>query len=165
MPAIDPDDALAAILADYMAAADDARPALPAPSAAVARDAPTRPDLRAMVAEQCAADPERLPWPDDWFDYTDSGQVHACRALWASALFACIRSALGAVGAVDARNTRSASVSISWFRTTDFYTMCALAGFDGVALADRLTDPERVAEIAKRLEPVRGPQRGQRGTA
>jgi hypothetical protein len=157
------DDALAVILADYMAAADDARPSRSAPSAAVTPDTTLRPDLRAMLAEQCAADPARLNWPDDWFDYTDSGQIAACRALWGAALLACIRSALGAIGANDAKNTRT--VSLSWFQTKDFHTMCALAGFDGVALADRLTDPARVAEIAKRLEPVRGPQRGQRGVA
>lgn len=158
MPAIDADDVLAAVLADYMAAADGARPAR---SVAGGPDTPPRPDLRSMLAEQCAADPDRLPWPDDWFNGTDSGQAAACRALWGAALFACIRSALGAIGANDAKNTRT--VSLSWFETKDFHTMCALAGFDGVAIADRLSDPDRIADIIARLEPVRGPQRGQRG--
>jgi hypothetical protein len=152
MPPFDTDDALAALLADFLAV--DARAIKKAGGQTVPVDAATKvqeelpPSLREMIAEQCAADPDRLPWPDDWFDHTDSGQAQACRDLWGAALIACIRTALDATGVYDGRPSReTVNLSSSWFRSSDFHMMCALAGLDGVACMNRLIDPDRVPEI------------------
>jgi hypothetical protein len=142
------------ILADFLALdrTTIAKAALPAPAVIDDAKAYRRPDLRAMCAEQCAADPDRLPWPDEWFAQTDSGQAQACRQLWGAVLLACVRDVLG----LDDKMARQigyvrGSVSDSFFHTRDFHTICACAGFDGVALAERLTDPARRPQIAEAL--------------
>ncbi|WP_322889325.1 MULTISPECIES: hypothetical protein [unclassified Yoonia] len=115
-------------------------------------DAP-RPKLRSMIAEQHADQSDRLPWPKDWFETTDSGQIAACRALWAAALTACIKTALGIDGEYTRRYGQNDARlrSTAWFRSRDFYTMCALAGLDGPACAERLSDPERRPEVMRML--------------
>lgn len=114
---------------------------------------PERQNVRLMVAEQCEAQPDRMPWPDDWFDHTDSRQVAACRALWGAALTACIQTALGIDGQYTRRyGQKDARLrSTSWFRSKDFHTMCALAGLDAKACAERLSDPEALPEIKRLL--------------
>jgi hypothetical protein len=106
-----------------------------------------------MIIEQHDAQPDRLPWPSDWFETTDSGQIAACRELWAAALTACIKTALGIDGEYTRRYGQDDARlrSTSWFRSRDFYTMCALAGIDGPACAERLSDPAARPEIIRQL--------------
>lgn len=164
------DDLLAAALLSDLARAmsDPTARVVSAPPHVV--DAPTAeapaPSLRDMIAEQCAAQPDRLPWPEDWFDRTDSGQAQACRDLWGAALLACVRHAIGAAGMTDTRlNAGARILNVDWFRSKDFHMMCALAGLDGVAMMDRLSNPALRDQIVARLSanPKAGvPQPGSR---
>lgn len=151
------DDAVTTALLADLAAAQAARRApvvtapQPVPVDAPPEDVPA-PPLRDMLAELQEAQPDRLPWPDDWFDHTDSGQIKACRSIWGAALLACIRHALDASGMTDKRLNAGARVlNVDWFRSRDFHMMCALAGLDGVAMMDRLSDPARRDDIVARL--------------
>ena len=116
----------------------------------VSDDAPVpRPSLRAMVGELQATHPERMPgepgwemtrpvWPDSWFDARDPGDVTACRKLWASALLACIRDVVQDRHGSKGFDQKRVPVSSGWIGSRDFHEVCALAGVDGIAVADRL---------------------------
>ena len=119
-----------------------------APTPAAETEAP-RPSLRAMVDELQAAHPECAPgepgweatrpaWPDSWFDARDPGDVTACRKLWASALLACIRDVVQELHGSKGFDRKRVPASSGWVGSRDFHEVCALAGVDGVAVADRL---------------------------
>lgn len=113
-------------------------------------DPPPRP-LREMLDELAEADPNRLPWPDDWFAHTDSGQIAACRGLWNSVLLSCIRSVFGALG-VGEEQAGNKRLEASWIGSRDFHMVCALCGLDGVAVQSRLrrmaSDPALIAALS-----------------
>lgn len=119
-----------------------------APNSADADALPGRP-LRSMLDELAAAQPDREPWPDDWFEYTDSGQIEACRKLWCQVLLSCVRAALNVDGSNDRQNSRP--VPFDWIGSRDFHMICALAGFDGVAVAERLQSEDLIADIRTRF--------------
>ena len=120
------------------------------PTAAIEQEEAPRPSLRVMVDELQAAHPERAPgepgweatrpaWPDSWFDARDPGDVSACRKLWASVLLACIRDVVQDLQGSEGFDQKRVPVaSSSWIGSRDFHEVCALAGVDGVAVADRL---------------------------
>lgn len=123
----------------------DAAPASAVQAGPVVHPAPpARPCLRRMLQEQHAAEPDRLPWPDDWFDRTDSGQISACRALWCEIL----RMLLMDVARAHAnrRSVPGAPTSVpwhlhgndGWLGSRDALIVAALAGFDPEALVGRV---------------------------
>lgn len=125
--------------------------------------APPRP-LREMLDELAAADPERLPWPDDWLRTKDSGQITACRALWQSVLLSCIRAAFEEVtdylrlsksrlAPVKHEKTTAELFQSTWIGTRDFHMVCALAGLDGSAVQSRL---RRIASDAALIAALAG---------
>ena len=140
---------VAKLLADLEAACG-MRSTVPAP--VPVEPLPPRP-LREMLDELAASDPERLPWPADWLDVRTSGEVRACRTLWQAVLMSCLRSAMGEITSFD-HQSGSQQVSVSWIGGRDFHLVCALAGFDGDAVASRLAKmretPEGVAGFLER---------------
>ena len=129
-------------------------------------DAP-RPSLRTMIAELQSKIPERAvgepgweitrpAWPDSWFDARDPGDVAACRRLWASALLACIRDVVQDMNQSKDFDRKIGRVSAGWIGSRDFHEMCALAGVDGAAVVDRLTNIDRDAGLQERILNVTG---------
>lgn len=121
-----------------------------------AEDQPLRP-LTAMLHEQHRAQPDRMPWPDAWFGRPDPADAAACRRLWATALLACIRDAVTQLSVYEKRRYGGDAVRGSWIGSRDFHMMASLAGFDGMALADRLMriddDPAMRDRILKATDP------------
>jgi hypothetical protein len=144
----------AAILADFLgkiAPKEPQRAVIPSRVPVAEPEDYRRPDLRAMCAEQCAADPARLPWPDEWFAPVDSGSAAACSRLWSAALVMIIKGELEH----DAKHCRIKNLPrgtfMGYVRSRDFHTVCALAGFDGLSLIGPLTDPARIPAIEAAL--------------
>ena len=98
---------------------------------------PGVPSLRVILRVRAERDPNRLPWPDEWFDHTDSGQIDACRALWGDALRMML---MGVCEVVIGRRKHDCRVGDGWVGTRDFRIVCTLAGFDPEALQERLTE-------------------------
>jgi hypothetical protein len=128
-------------------------PAPVAPRKPVEDQEPQRP-LRAMLDELATAQPDRLPWPADWLEGTDSGEAAACRRMWADVL----RCALGDIcrAVMDApvrqsRRNEGAPARFSWIGGKDFRIICALAGFEPDAIADRVVPMLQSAETARAL--------------
>jgi hypothetical protein len=91
---------------------------------------------------------ERLPWPDDWATSRDPADAYRCRAMWCSVLIYCLTSMLTellqhrSVFVEERRNQSTlrdgAAVGPGWVGSRDFHMICALAGFDGTAMKERL---------------------------
>jgi len=114
-----------------------ARVACPAPERIA--DQP-RPNLRAMIEEQVAADPDRLPWPESWWHTPDSGVANSCRAMWQTALRELLADALrDVIGLKPRADVITCSANRAWLGSRDFHMVCALAGMDGIAVEDRVT--------------------------
>lgn len=144
------DDVLARqLLADLAGLAATPLPSISARRGAGTTDAGPRRPLKTMTDELAAADPDRMPWAESWFDQTDPGEIAACRKLWCSVLLSCIRAALGLEVGVDQRNCKA--IPLSWIGSKDFHIVCALAGFDGTAIADRLGRDDLVDGIRARF--------------
>lgn len=111
----------------------------------------TLPSVQSLVSKQCAEDPDRMPWPSDWFEGTDTGQATVCRELWGAILLIAVRDALGIQTEMTRKLGAKFDPSDSYFHSRDFHAVCAFAGFDGVALAERLTDPDRRDAIIEAL--------------
>jgi hypothetical protein len=92
---------------------------------------------------------ERLPWPDDWVTSRDPADHYRCQMMWCSVLSQCVASMLNRFlqpRTVTRDERRSQAlykdgpvVSTDWLGSRDFHMICALAGFDGVAVCERLT--------------------------
>ena len=123
-----------------------------------------RADVRQMLADLQSAIPERAVgepgwevtrpvWPDSWFEAHDPGDAAACRRLWAAALLACIRDTVEGTRRGEALRLGSTLTVSGWIESRDFHEMWALAGVDGVAVADRLAridqDPAMLERILK----------------
>ena len=126
------------LLADLDAVAGQDSETITAAQAAMRQDDLPAVPLRKMLEEQHQAQPDRLPWPDDWFDRRDPGDAAACQRLWGAVLLTCIRSAIGASADEDNGNTYVSAVPSGWVGSRDFHIVCALAGFDGQAVSDRV---------------------------
>jgi len=98
---------------------------------------PGVPSLRVILRVRAERDPNRLPWPDEWFDHSDSAQFDACRALWGDALRMML---MGVCEVVIGRRSFDVRVGDGWLGTRDYRIVCSLAGFDPDALHERLTE-------------------------
>lgn len=131
------------------------------------RDLPPPPDyvppppLADMLAERDAADPDRMPWPADWLTTRDPGDWAKCRALWCSVLLSCVRDALKGNHVDKSTVAQTYVATAGWIGSRDFHMVCALAGVDGVAVADRLAqigrDPAAIARVLRMDNLVRVP--------
>ncbi len=91
---------------------------------------------------------ERLPWPADWATSRDPADAYRCRAMWCGVLIACLSSAITeflqprALPEEKHTNRRDlrgeTGIAPRWIGSRDFHMICALAGFDGVAIRERL---------------------------
>jgi hypothetical protein len=91
---------------------------------------------------------ERLPWPDDWAISRDPADAYRCRAMWCGVLIACLTSMLTAYlqpRTLRGQERRSQStlrdgpdIGPGFVGSRDFHMICALAGFDGTAMKERL---------------------------
>ncbi len=116
-----------------------------------------RETLREFLASARAADPDRPDWPDWWLDETDSLHAGRSRGMWQSVLF------VGLCDVCDEARANFAAIAkgrrqerpLPWLGTADFHQVCALAGFDGTAVADRarraLATPEGAMAMRARL--------------
>jgi hypothetical protein len=127
-PAAPPVDILAAL--DALDAA--ARRPVPAPVPEPDCE-PRRESLRAFVAR--VAHPDRMAWPESWLRQTDSLDGWRCRTLWQDVLRVSLIDACDEV--LKAFRKRRPQRPVSWVGTADFHKVCALAGFDGEAVAER----------------------------
>jgi hypothetical protein len=112
-------------------------------------------EMRRQLAARAKADLARMDWPDRWWDGFDCGDAAACRALWASVLAESLRDAARSVAGLSRLPQGVPAGAESWVDSRDFHMVAALAGFDGVALADRLrpvlADPALAARLDGRL--------------
>lgn len=148
-----PDDLLADALRDFIDGVDaDRVAAAPAPAPAAAPQYESIRDICDARAIEHGDDPHFVPWPDSWFTENDVGDARACKELFGEVLLVGLRDVLtGEFSAARAKLAGKCRVSDSWVGTRDFHTVCALAGIDGLALAQRLANPAQRAEMAKRL--------------
>jgi hypothetical protein len=90
--------------------------------------------LRAALRERDEAQPEREPWPSDWFDVSsDPSDVERVRAMWGKALSQLVKDALAEMlrdlGRRAAANYGQID-SLSWLRSRSFLEVAELAGLD-----------------------------------
>lgn len=87
--------------------------------------------LRVAVLQQERADPDRLRWPEWWWDGPTSADYDACQKLWRHGLAACIRAALEEGLKLRGRG-RDAALSdrLPWIGTADYLEVADLAGWD-----------------------------------
>lgn len=109
--------------------------------------------LSDMLAEQQAADPDRLPWPSDWLSGPNPYDWIMCRRMWCAVLLTCIRDALKVAHIDKSTVAERYAASSGWIGSKDFHMVCALAGVDGVAFSDRLAriakDPAAIARVLR----------------
>ena len=86
------------------------------------------------------ADPDRAPWPADFFSSADPGEAERCRRLWCAILATNAKEGIrAAVRRLSGMPTTAALAACeSWIGSRDFMQVCDLAGLDGRALADRI---------------------------
>jgi hypothetical protein len=124
-------------------------------------------EMRRQLDARAAADSERLAWPARWWDGFDAGDAAACQALWATVLREGLRDAARSVANLPNLFGNKLILSADWVGSRDFYMVATMAGFDGVAFADRLrpvlADPELSAAFDARL--MAAEQRGKAGAA
>lgn len=135
-----------------------ARAAPPPPVPVVVRDDAAHDErplrgqaLAAALDAQCAAQPDRMPWPASWFDRNDPADSHRCLQLWSEALRMLLVDACEEVckdfDRRDAWDRQSEKmrrgprpmVRSVWVGSSDFMAVCALAGLDGEAIRDRVS--------------------------
>jgi hypothetical protein len=102
---------------------------------------------------------DRLPWPDDWVTSRDPADYYRCHMMWCSVLSQCVASMLNVFlqpRTVTRDERRSHAlykdgpvVSTDWLGSRDFHMICALAGFDGVAVFERLTRAMETPQSAR----------------
>jgi hypothetical protein len=150
-------------------------PAPAAPSSACATPRPARPrparlerpdrqrdlsrDLSRDLAAACAADPERQPWPEDWFRVSDPMDAARCLALWQAALAELLAAALmtrqweltGFQGPKPIPDNCGGHVPWDWIGTRGFHEVCDLAGFDGAQVAASILSQARSPVAIDRL--------------
>lgn len=99
-------------------------------------------DLGRDLAALRAAEPERAPWPAEWFSQSDSLDGRHCRALWRAVLHQCVVAALhrrerelsGRQGFSDHERSNG-WVEYGWIGSRDFLMIADLADVDGTRLA------------------------------
>lgn len=110
----------------------------------------------------------REPWPASWFAVNDPADAYRCQQMWGEALRLLLIDVCKDVQAVferqavwDAMRTKHGLRPIirpSWVTSADFHLVCALAGLDGEAVADRVTAKLRTAEgAAEMIAALAGP--------
>lgn len=135
--------------------------------------------LQAALARILAEEPDRTPWPEDWFAGADPADTARCQRMWAECLRLSLldvcetyckdcdrRDAWDRASGVFRRGPRP-DVRPSWIGSSDFHLVCAMAGLDGEPVAERvkakLISREGAAEMGLALSaPVRssaGPAR------
>lgn len=142
---------------------------LPAPVAASRPRAIPRParlerpdrmrDLGREMAAACAADPERLHWPADWFCRSDPMDAARCLVLWQAVLLECLAAALvtrqweltGFRGPPPIPQAHGGALAWGWIGTPGFHEICDLAGFDGAEVAASLLSQARSPAAIDRL--------------
>ena len=88
--------------------------------------------IRRMIA---AADPERLPWPDDWFADDDPTAASRCVKLWSAAFMVSAEQDLfDAIGWLD----RTGTPHFSFLFKKEAAEVASLAGLNPEAVFDRL---------------------------
>ena len=99
-----------------------------------------RQNIRAMVEEQVAADPARLPWEPEWWRSDELPMQHKrCLLMWQTALRDLLADALRDVlGLKPLPNLTTSAGTRAWLGSRDFHMVCALAGLDGGAVEDRV---------------------------
>jgi len=102
----------------------------------------------------------RLPWPADWFSYTDAGDAQRCRKMWGEVLLASVREAIEIC-------VKWNQGSLPWIGTADYFVVCDMIGFDrgfastlANALQDTAKDPDALAVISKRISSRLGVKKG-----
>lgn len=112
---------------------------------------------------------DRLPWPDGWDQSRDPADMLRCRMMWCAVLSVCIHAVLTQAlrerpPTRDERHRssrlRQRDLPDGWIGSRDFHMICALAGFDGVAMAERLrvalATPEGCQAMIDRLHSGQG---------
>jgi hypothetical protein len=118
--------------------------------------------LRDSLRELRAAQPDRAPWPDDWFDRNDPSHGYRCQQMWAEVLRLSLVDVCEDMAKDYARAEgwsgdpkRRPQPRPSWVGSGEFYMVAALAGFDGAAVADRvlrkLASPQGTADLLKAM--------------
>ncbi len=115
---------------------------------------PRRESLRAFVAR--VAHPDRMAWPESWLRQTDSLDGWRCRTLWQDVLRVSLIDACDEV--LKAFRKRRPQRPVSWVGTADFHEVCALAGFDGEAVAARTRRALATAAGAQAMRDALAPQ-------
>lgn len=102
----------------------------------------------------------RLPWPADWFSYTDAGDAQRCRKMWGEVLLASVREAIE-------NCVKWNQGSLSWIGTADYFVVCDMLGFDrgfaftlADALQDTAKDSSALTALSKRISPSLGVKKG-----
>jgi hypothetical protein len=107
------------------------------------------PALRAALLRLRDVEPDRAPWPEEWWTRNDPADGVRCQRMWSECLrlslievcdVCCkdfdLREAWDAKPAALRRGKRP-DVRPSWIGSPDFHEVCALAGLDGEAVAQR----------------------------
>jgi hypothetical protein len=96
------------------------------------------------------ASTDRAPWPEEWFATNDPAHGYRCQRMWAECLRMSLldvcetyckdcdrRDAWDRASDVFRQGPRP-EVRPSWVGSADFHLVCALAGLDGDAVAQRV---------------------------
>lgn len=133
-------------------AAVQPKPQRPAVSIVEPRDErPLRgPELQAVLAALRNEEPDRAPWPAEWFVHNDPADGVRCQRMWAECLRVSLldvceafckdwdrRAHWDATPAAVRQGTRP-DVRPTWIGSADFHEVCAMAGLDGEAVASRV---------------------------
>jgi hypothetical protein len=138
-------------------------------------DRPLRgPELQTVLAQMRDTQPDRAPWPAEWFDYNDPSHAYRCRNLWGEVLRLSLIDVCTAIAKDYARAEQwdrapptfrigpRPEPRPSWVGSSEFHMVAALAGFDGAAIADRvsrkLTSPAGTAELLAAMNAAMRPK-------
>jgi hypothetical protein len=124
---------------------------LPVPAMVARDDRPLRgAELRAVLAALRNDEPDRAPWPVEWFANNDPADGVRCQRMWAECLRVSLldvceafckdwdrRAHWDSTPAAVRQGTRP-DVRPTWIGSADFHEVCAMAGLDGEAVASRV---------------------------